>query len=218
MFCLDSGVAWNTNSDAEGFVLAMPNIFVAIAPTAGAVGTANLALNKPPIGPSQTTRRWPPAARRRIEEKVGLPVKPRTMGRMSLRSQLDALASSFASAVVDAIRGASLQELGGAGAAGNGRSSRVAPPEGGGQPDSLSAPKKRGKNGRLPRRSADEIAKALDKIVLLVKTQKAGMRAEEIRSKLGMESKEMPRILKEGLAKKKLTAKGNKRATTYFTK
>jgi hypothetical protein len=44
------------------------------------------------------------------------------------------------------------------------------------------------------------------------------MRAEEIRSKLGMESKEMPRILKEGLAKKKLTAKGNKRATTYFAK
>jgi hypothetical protein len=30
-----------------------------------------------------------------------------------------------------------------------------------------------------------------------------------------MESKEMPRILKEGLAKKKLKSKGQKRATTY---
>jgi hypothetical protein len=30
-----------------------------------------------------------------------------------------------------------------------------------------------------------------------------------------MEAKEMPRVLKEGLAKKKLKAKGQKRATTY---
>ena len=132
---------------------------------------------------------------------------------MSLRSQLDALASSFASAVVEAIRGVSLHEL--SGETGSGRR-RVA--GGGGMPDPLSIPKRRGKNGRLPRRSAEEIAKSLDKIVLLVKTHKAGMRAEEIRSALGMESKEMPRILKEGIAKKKLTSKGNKRATTYFVK
>jgi hypothetical protein len=44
------------------------------------------------------------------------------------------------------------------------------------------------------------------------------MRAEEIRSMLGMQAREMPRILKEGLAKKKLTSKGQKRATTYFAK
>ena len=49
-----------------------------------------------------------------------------------------------------------------------------------------------------------------------MKTQKNGMRAEEIRSKLGLQSKEMPRILKEGLSTKKLTSKGQKRATTYF--
>ena len=106
----------------------------------------------------------------------------------TLRFQLDALASSFASAVVEAIRGASLQELV-EHEGGNGR--RVA--GGGGQPDPLSVPKKRGKNGRLPRRSAEEIAATLNRIVLLVKTHKNGMRAEEIRSKLGMESKEMPR-------------------------
>jgi hypothetical protein len=79
-------------------------------------------------------------------------------------------------------------------------------------------PRKRGKNGRLPGRSAEEIAATLNRIVLLVKTHRGGLRAEEIRSKLGMESKEMPRILKEGLAKKKLSSKGNKRATTYFAK
>jgi hypothetical protein len=33
-----------------------------------------------------------------------------------------------------------------------------------------------------------------------------------------MQSKEMPRILKEGIAKKKLSTKGQKRATTYFAK
>jgi hypothetical protein len=31
-----------------------------------------------------------------------------------------------------------------------------------------------------------------------------------------MQSKEMPRVLAEGLAKKKLKKKGQKRATTYF--
>jgi hypothetical protein len=133
---------------------------------------------------------------------------------MTLRTQLDALATTFAQQVLAAIQGASLHELVGH----EGGSGRRRAEGGGRMPDPLSAPKKRGKNGRLPRRSADEIAKSLDKIVLLVKTHKSGMRAEEIRSKLGMESKEMPRILKEGLAKKKLTSKGNKRATTYFVK
>ncbi len=73
-------------------------------------------------------------------------------------------------------------------------------------------------NARLPRRSADEIAALLNKVVLLVKTHKGGMRAEDIRSRLGMQAKEMPRILKEGVSKKKLSAKGQKRATTYYAK
>ncbi len=139
----------------------------------------------------------------------------------TLNSKLQDLARSFAEQVVETIRGASLQELvssGGEGSAGNGRSTRVVA-GGGGQPDPLSAPSKtKGKSGRLPRRSADEIAKTLEKIVLLVKTHKGGLRAEEIRSKLGMQAKEMPRILKEGLSKKKLAAKGQKRATTYTAK
>jgi hypothetical protein len=52
-------------------------------------------------------------------------------------------------------------------------------------------------------------------VVALVKKNKNGLRAEAIRTSLGMASKEMPRVLKEGLAKKKLKAKGQKRATTY---
>ena len=140
----------------------------------------------------------------------------------TLNSQLQDLARSFAEQIVEAIRVTSLQELvvprDGGSVVGNGRRARVAS-GGGGPPDVVSTlPKRRGRNGRLPRRSAEEIAKELDKIVLLVKTHKEGMRAEEIRAKLGMIPKEMPRILKEGIAKKKLATKGQKRATTYFAK
>jgi hypothetical protein len=139
----------------------------------------------------------------------------------TLQSRLNAIAASFAEQVLAAIRSGSLNDLVGRNDddhAGNGRSPRVAR-GGGGMPDPIVVPsKKRGKNGRLPRRSPDEITALLNKIVLLVKTQKNGLRAEEIRAKLGMEPKEMPRILKEGVSTKKLTTKGQKRATTYFAK
>jgi hypothetical protein len=138
----------------------------------------------------------------------------------TLRTKLDALAATFANQIIASLQGASLHELVGSThdgrVVGNGRTRGGGA---GGQPEPQSTPSKPSrKPGRLPRRSADEIAKTLDKIVLLVKTQKAGLRAEEIRSKLGMQAKEMPRILKLGLAKKKLTSKGQKRATTYFVK
>jgi hypothetical protein len=136
----------------------------------------------------------------------------------SLNSQLETLAHSFVNDVISAIRGSSLQELLVPGT--SKPAARTARPAaaGGGMPDPISVPAKKGKAGRLKRRSAEEITALLGKIVLLVKTHKDGMRAEEIRAKLGLESKEMPRILKEGLAKKKLSSKGQKRATTYFAK
>jgi hypothetical protein len=120
-----------------------------------------------------------------------------------------------------ALQGASLHDLvsgDGERSVRNGRRSPVVA-GGGGQPEPISAaPTRKGKNGRLPRRSADEIASTLNKVVLLAKTQKQGLRAEEIRSKLGLLPKEMPRILKDGISSKKLTSKGQKRATTYFVK
>jgi len=75
--------------------------------------------------------------------------------------------------------------------------------------------KKPAKPGRLPRRSPAEIAKALAKVVALVKSDTGGLRAEQIRERLGMTPNEMPRVLKEGLAKKVLKSKGAKRSTTY---
>lgn len=134
---------------------------------------------------------------------------------MSLRTNLESLASDFASAVLSAIRGASLEEL----LADSGSSARRGP----GRPPKLSAapaapaaPRGR-KSGRLARRSPEQIAKALDQVVALVRGKKDGLRAEQIRDALKMQSKELPRVLQEGLAKKKLKSKGQKRATTYFS-
>jgi hypothetical protein len=140
----------------------------------------------------------------------------------TLRSKLDALAASFANQIIAHLQTSSLHDLIGSSdagrAVGNGRAARST--NGKAAPAIPTAPvtKPSRKSGRLPRRSAEEIRATLDKIVLLVKTQKGGLRAEEIRSKLGMEAKEMPRILKEGVSTKKLTTKGQKRATTYFAK
>jgi hypothetical protein len=74
---------------------------------------------------------------------------------------------------------------------------------------------KKAKPGRLARRSLADIAKALSAVVALVKRNPKGLRAEQIRTELKMDAKEMPRVLKEGLAKKALKSKGQKRATTY---
>jgi hypothetical protein len=140
----------------------------------------------------------------------------------SLRSNIQAAAAVFTASVLDAIRGASLEELlaessAGSGRRGPGRPPRLsrlpsaAPLAGAGAPRAARTTR----SGRLKRRSADDIAAALDRVVQLVKKHKAGLRAEQIREELRMQSKEMPRILKEGLTKKKLKAKGQKRATTY---
>jgi hypothetical protein len=135
----------------------------------------------------------------------------------SLRSALNDLASEFAASVLAAVRGASLDELiaeGGGARRGPGRPAKAVATNGESKP---AAPAKSSgrRSGRLPRRSGEDIAKALDQVVALVKKNKNGLRAEEIRANLGMDSKEMPRVLKEGLSTKKLKAKGQKRATTY---
>jgi hypothetical protein len=124
----------------------------------------------------------------------------------TLRFTLNALATNLASDIVDVIRSSSLEEL--LGERGPGR-----PPKS--MSNGAAKPSRPRKSGRLPRRSAEEITAAPDEIVGLVSKHKDGLRAEEIRAKLGMQAKEMPRLLKEGLATKRLKAKGQKRATTY---
>src|SRR5277367_6244129 len=115
----------------------------------------------------------------------------------SLRNRLNELAASFSAGVLDAVRGASLEELlsessGGKSPApsrlGARSSARAAPAQ--------AAPRRR--PGRLPRRSAGDISQAVDTIVGLLGQNPAGLRAEQIREKLGLQAKELPRPLKEG--------------------
>jgi hypothetical protein len=129
---------------------------------------------------------------------------------ISLLSSIDALTLSFANSVLAAIRGASLDELLGEGGdrhRGPARASTVA--------KAAATRIRESSTARLARRSAGDIAHALDKVVALVKRNRDGLRAEQIRQSLGMQAKEMPRVLKQGLASRKLRAKGHKRATTY---
>jgi hypothetical protein len=137
----------------------------------------------------------------------------------TLRSQLEALAGSFAGDVLEAVRGMSLQELvseTGDGR-GNGRSAPTVPRGAAPAAQATANGAKRGRAaGRLKRRSPQDIAQALGKVVALVRQHKQGLRAEQIRKQLGMQPSEMPRVLKDGLSSKKLKAKGQKRATTYF--
>jgi hypothetical protein len=141
----------------------------------------------------------------------------------TLKSRIDSLASAFASDVVRAIRSASLEELlGGVGAGGSVSPLRRGPgrpPRAAAAAAVVTAPRPRaGKGGRLARRSPEEIKNTLDKVHGLLRASKGGLRAEQIRAALKLDVREMPRVLKEGLATKKLASKGQKRATTYFAK
>jgi hypothetical protein len=134
------------------------------------------------------------------------------MSSASLRSALDSLAHSFTAGVLAAIRGASIEDLlaeSGGGARRAAGRPRAELPTG-------SSPKANTtKAGRLARRSADDIGKAVDQVVALVKQSKVGLRSEEIKKMLGLDRREVPRILKTAVQTKKLKAKGQKRATVY---
>jgi hypothetical protein len=139
----------------------------------------------------------------------------------TLKSRLDSLASSFATEVVRAIQAASLEELMGSGVVGGGKR-RPGRPRGAGAapavPAETTATPRARKGSRLTRRSPEEIKATLDKVHGLLKSSKGGLRAEQIRAALKLDVREMPRVLKEGLAAKRLTSKGQKRATTYFAR
>lgn len=137
---------------------------------------------------------------------------------MSLQSQLNQLASSFTHAVIEAIREVSLEELVAetGGLRGMPRMPAATSRGRGRAPRRQAGPTRRPSSRRLKRRSRKDIQKALGDIVSLVENRPRGMRAEQIRIELGMQAKEMPRILGEGIATRRLRKRGQKRATTYY--
>jgi len=119
----------------------------------------------------------------------------------TLQSKIQDLASAFANGVLAAVRSSSFEEL----ASAHGRTASAAD----------KAPK-RAAGGRLARRSEEDIAGVVDRIIALLKGEPEGMRAEQIRGELGLEAKELPRPLADALASRQIKKSGNKRATTYF--
>lgn len=124
----------------------------------------------------------------------------------ALRQRLNELASSFASNVLQAIRTASLEDL--LTESGRRRGPLRAVASGAGFR----------RSGRLPRRSSEDIEQMIDRIAGLLRQHPKGLRAEDIRQKLGIEAKELPRPLKEAVDSGRLGKSGQKRATTYVLK
>lgn len=72
------------------------------------------------------------------------------------------------------------------------------------------------KGGRLARRTPEQIAEAVVSVVALVHKHPDGLRAEDIRNELGLDVREVPRVLKQGIEAGQLKiVSGQKRSTTY---
>lgn len=144
----------------------------------------------------------------------------------SLRNTIADLAASFASSILDAIRQMSLDEIlaetHGGGATRNApraagkvaKAAKAAPVATAAAP----AGKRKRKGGRLERRSAGDITALVGRIVSVLEAKPSGLRAEQIRDALGLESKELPRPLAEALQSRRIVKTGKKRATTYFAR
>jgi hypothetical protein len=131
------------------------------------------------------------------------------MPNSSLRSKLENLAHAFADQVFEAIRTASLDELTGGASRPRSAVTKSTPTS----PRSSTPKTAKLVGGRLARRTSDEIEAVLGRVVAALKV--GPMRAEEIQKGLGLNRKELPRVLALGLKKKALRKKGQRRGTQY---
>jgi hypothetical protein len=137
----------------------------------------------------------------------------------SLRSTVADLAEVFADRVLEALRSMSLDEV-------LGVSSRSATPSKGrtamtpsrGQANGRMAAGAKESTGTRVRRSTEDMEAVADRIVSLLRGHKEGMRTEQIRAELGLKRKDIARPIALALQAKRITKKGQKRATTYFAK
>ena len=139
---------------------------------------------------------------------------------MSLKNRIASLAEEFSAGVLAAIRSASLEEILSEGSRGSApRASASAAPAGSAGPAKRGPGRPRGrKSGRLARRSPEQIAQVVESIVAALKKNKAGMRSEQLQKLLNLDKKEISGPLNEALEGKKITKKGQRRATTYFAR
>jgi hypothetical protein len=127
----------------------------------------------------------------------------------SLRSQMSELAASLVESILATARSAPLEQLWA-----DPRGARHEPHRnGGGMAD---RPPAVDSSGDARGGSTQTAAKTLELIVLLLRGQPGGMRAEHLRKKLGVSKPQITGAIKQGLETKKIVRKGERRATTYF--
>jgi hypothetical protein len=129
---------------------------------------------------------------------------------MTLHAHLQSLASQFVSEILSALQTATLSELQGTGI-------RVAPPTlprvHGDRPAPSPATTS---TGRLKRRTLEEVQAVVGQLVTLLGKHPAGLRAEQIRTLMSLDVREVPRILKEAVGGKGVKIlSGRKRSTLY---
>ena len=136
---------------------------------------------------------------------------------MSIQQSLSFLANHFVDEIVDAIRRASLADIAGADAP-----ARVKQPARAARVVRRSAPRatvktaRPSKPGRLARRSPEQIADQVNTVATLLRNHPAGLRSEQIRTTLGLEVRELPRLLKQGVVDHAFQIlSGHKRSTVY---
>ena len=125
----------------------------------------------------------------------------------SLQTQIDSLTATFVNALIGALRGMAIGDLGALSADSPAptRSPRPASP----------ASRKSSAGGRLARRSPEEITKQISRIVTLLATAPGGLRAEEIKSALRIDDREWNRPIAEALDLGEVQKSGVKRSTVY---
>jgi hypothetical protein len=150
----------------------------------------------------------------------------RTNPMSALKKTIEDLASTFATNVIAALRGASLEELitltskgtGGGGGGGGGGAAivRRGPGRPPGSTNVTSTGGGGGRKGRRVRRSQGDIGRVVEDIISLLGKHAQGLRSEQIREALNLQAKELPRPLADGLADGRIKKAGERRATTYF--
>ena len=137
-----------------------------------------------------------------------------------LSEKLKQLAATFADAVSEVVETEmrdrmtnALSALGATGGSGDTEVRRGRPAK---TPKTPKTGKKAKSEGRLPRRSLEEIQATVADVVKLVSKHPDGLRSETIRTELDLDVREVPRVLKEGLTMGALKSTGQKRATVYL--
>jgi hypothetical protein len=144
----------------------------------------------------------------------------------TLRTELERIASSFVSSVLDAMRNASLSDLADQSGASRASGAGAAPGRTRGRPRGrpagsgavAAAAVRRGAGGRRRRRaSPDEVAKQKETALSAAKGLRPGFSKGDVMSKSGSKV-DLGRALSLLVAEGKLTKKGDRRMTRYWVK